>query len=43
MTYINGIKASKKDIFRLWQAVKDGGKITIRRTAKGNTAITTLF
>ena len=43
MIYINGIKASLKDLERLFQEVKRGSVavIAIRKTKKGATAITT--
>ena len=43
MIYINGVKASLKDLGRLFQEVKRGSVtvIAIRKTKKGATAIIT--
>lgn len=42
MTYINGIKASKKDIESLVKWIKAGkGAIFVKTTKKGNIAIKT--
>jgi hypothetical protein len=45
MIYINGIKASKADIARLWQDILNGKNAIKERheTPKGATAITTEF
>lgn len=44
MIYINGIKASKKDIAALKKALAQGkNTATIRTTKKGNLAINTNF
>lgn len=44
MIYINGIKASKKDIAALKKALAQGKKLaTIHTTKKGNFAIVTEF
>ena len=44
MVYINGIKASKKDIAALKKALAQGKKLaTIYTTKKGNLAINTNF
>lgn len=40
--YINGIKASKKDLARLIENLNNGSvQVTITRTAKGNLSIKT--
>jgi hypothetical protein len=45
MIYINGIRASKKDLKRLVEEVRNGRAAikSIRTTSKGATAITTEF
>lgn len=43
MIYINGIKASKKDIKRLWSDLKNCKQRATARTKNGITEITTKF
>lgn len=39
--YINGVKASKFDLEMLQRDIGRGMEVTMRKTAKGNVAITT--
>lgn len=39
--YINGFKASKLDLAMLQRDINRGMSVTVRRTQKGNLAITT--